>query len=340
MKARRERVNLMHFNSKRFVLNFNSRESLKFKVIQTVRDQIALILLLIMIIAGSQLSDVFLSSKNLLNIVWAVSVLGIVALGQCVLIIACRFDMSVAYSIGLCGVVMVVIQNAGMPWVASVLVGVFVGLLVGALNGLICVGTNANPFLVTLGTGTLIYATSLSITRSKTVYTPFDAFTDIGRGKLFGVVHYSVLIFLFLAIMLELLLRYSKFGRSLFVIGLNEKVGKLSGFSVNRIVLGAFLICGFMVSIASFIVTSRNGSTVANVGLGLDFESIIAVVLGGTSLFGGSGGALRTVVGVLVLGVLNNLLILMNVQTEVQQILKGAIFLLIVWLDISLRSKL
>ena len=129
MKARRERVNLMYFNSKRFVLNFNSRESLKFKVIKTVRDQIALILLLIMIIAGSQLSDVFLSSKNLLNIVWAVSVLGIVALGQCVLIIACRFDMSVAYSIGLCGVVMVVIQNAGMPWVASVLVGVFVGVL-------------------------------------------------------------------------------------------------------------------------------------------------------------------------------------------------------------------
>ena len=95
-----------------------------------------------------------------------------------------------------------------------------------------------------------------------------------------------------------------------------------------------------MVSIASFIVTSRNGSTVANVGLGLEFESIIAVVLGGTSLFGGSGGDLRTVVGVLVLGVLNNLLILMNVQTEVQQIIKGAIFLLIVWLDISLRSKL
>ena len=320
-------------------MNFDSRGSLKFKVIKIVRDQIALILLLIMIIAGSQLSDVFLSSKNLLNIVWAVSVLGIVALGQCMLIIACRFDMSVAYSIGLCGVVMVVIQNAGVPWVTSVLVGVFVGLLVGALNGLICVGTNANPFLVTLGTGTLIYATSLSITRSKTVYTPFDDFTDIGRGKLFGVVHYSVLIFLFLAIMLELLLRYSKFGRSLFVIGLNEKVGKLSGFSVNRIVLGAFLICGFTVSIASFIVTSRNGSTVANVGLGLEFESIIAVVLGGTSLFGGSGGALRTVVGVLVLGVLNNLLILMNVQTEVQQIIKGAIFLLIVWLDISLRSK-
>lgn len=329
----------MYFNSKRFLLNFDSRGSLKFKVIKIVRDQIALILLLIMIIAGSQLSDVFLSSKNLLNIVWAVSVLGIVALGQCMLIIACRFDMSVAYSIGLCGVVMVVIQNAGVPWVTSVLVGVFVGLLVGALNGLICVGTNANPFLVTLGTGTLIYATSLSITRSKTVYTPFDDFTDIGRGKLFGVVHYSVLIFLFLAIMLELLLRYSKFGRSLFVIGLNEKVGKLSGFSVNRIVLGAFLICGFTVSIASFIVTSRNGSTVANVGLGLEFESIIAVVLGGTSLFGGSGGALRTVVGVLVLGVLNNLLILMNVQTEVQQIIKGAIFLLIVWLDISLRSK-
>jgi ribose/xylose/arabinose/galactoside ABC-type transport system permease subunit len=171
------------------------------------------------------------------------------------------------------------------------------------------------------------------------VYTPFEAFTEIGRGKLFGVVHYSVAIFILLAIVLEIMLRFTKFGRSLYVIGLNEKVGKLSGFSVNKIIFAAFLICGFTASIASLIVTSRNGSTVANVGLGLEFESIIAVVLGGTSLFGGSGGALRTVVGVLVLGVLNNLLILMNVQTEVQQIVKGSIFLLIVWLDTSLRSK-
>lgn len=317
----------------------NQNKIFNIKILKIIREQTALILLVFLVIVGSQVSDVFLTGQNLLNIIWAVSVLGIVSLGQCILIIACRFDMSVSYSLGLCGIVMIVLQNLGIPWPISILIGVGIGLLVGAINGIICVKTGANPFLVTLGTGTLMYAASLTITKSKTVNTPFEAFTEIGRGKLFGVVHYSVAIFILMAILLEVMLRFTKFGRSLYVVGLNEKVGKLSGFSVNKIVLGAFLICGFTASIASLIVASRNGSTVANVGLGLEFESIIAVVLGGTSLFGGSGGALRTVIGVLVLGVLNNLLILMNIQTEVQQIVKGVIFLLIVGLDIALRAK-
>ena len=159
------------------------------------------------------------------------------------------------------------------------------------------------------------------------------------RSKLFGVIHYSILIFIVLAIILEIILKFTQFGRSLYVIGISERVGSLSGLNVKQVILKAFIICGFTAAIGSWIVTSRNGSTVANVGLGLEFESIIAVVLGGTSLFGGSGGALRTVVGVLVIGVLNNLLILLNVTVEMQQVVKGAIFLTIVWLDTYLRSK-
>ena len=262
-----------------------------FHLLKVLREQIALILLVSLFIAGSLLSEVFLSWNNLLNIVWAVSVLGIVALGQCVLIIACRFDMSVAYSLGLCGIVMVVFQNIGLTWYLSIIVGIFVGIIVGLLNGYICVSTGANPFLVTLGTGTLIYSLSLTITRSKTVYTPFPDFTDIGRGKLFGVIHYSILIFIVLAIILEIILKFTQFGRSLYVIGISERVGSLSGLNVKQVILKAFIICGFTAAIGSWIVTSRNGSTVANVGLGLEFESIIAVVLGGTSLFGEIGRA-------------------------------------------------
>jgi len=301
--------------------------------------QVALILFIILIVIGSVLSDVFLTPNNLLNILWAVSVLGIVALGQCILIIACRFDMSVAYSVGLCGIITVVVQNHGVSLFPSVIIGLLSGLLIGSVNGLICVRTKANPFLVTLGTGIFMYATSLAITKSQTVYTPIDDFKLLGRAKLFGTVQYSILIFLGLAIILEIVLRYTKFGRGLFVIGLNEKVGTLSGFSTSRISMAAFVICGFTAAIGSLIITSRNGSTVANVGMGMEFDSIIAVVLGGTSLFGGSGGAIRTVVGVLTLGVLNNLMVLMNIPTENQQIVKGTIFLLIVWLDSLLRNK-
>jgi ribose transport system permease protein len=301
--------------------------------------QVALILFITLIVIGSILSDVFLTPNNLLNILWAVSILGIVALGQCILIITCRFDMSVAYSVGLCGIITVVVQNHGVSLFPSVIIGLLSGLLIGSINGLICVRTKANPFLVTLGTGICMYAISLAITKSQTVYTPIDDFKLLGRAKLFGTIQYSILIFLGLAIILEIMLRYTKFGRSLFVIGLNEKVSTLSGFSTSRISMAAFVICGFTAAIGSLIITSRNGSTVANVGMGMEFDSIIAVVLGGTSLFGGSGGAIRTVVGVLTLGVLNNLMVLMNIPTENQQIAKGTIFLLIVWLDSLLRNK-
>jgi ribose/xylose/arabinose/galactoside ABC-type transport system permease subunit len=152
-------------------------------------SQVSVVLLLTLIIAGSFLSDVFLSVQNFLNILWAVSVLGIVALGQTMLIIACRFDMSVAYSVGLCGIVTIVLQSHGSSLLISVLFGLICGFVVGFVNGVICVSTGANPFLVTLGTGTLIYAISLAITKSKTMYTSVDSFSTLGRGKfseLFG----------------------------------------------------------------------------------------------------------------------------------------------------------
>lgn len=313
---------------------------LPIRLSKLIRSQVSVVLLILLIIAGSFLSDVFLSVQNFLNIMWAVSVLGIVALGQTMLIIACRFDMSVAYSVGLCGIVTVVFQSHGSSLIVSIIAGLLSGLGVGLINGLICVTTGANPFLVTLGTGTMIYAISLAITKSQTMYTTIESFSFLGQGKIFGNVNLSVAIFLFLAIFLEGILRFTKFGKSLYVLGANEKVGKLSGFSTSKIAMVAFLICGFTASIASLIVTSRNGSTVANVGIGMEFNSIIAVVLGGTSLFGGNGGALRTVVGVMVLGVLNNLLVLMNIPYEAQQIAKGVIFLLIVWLDMSGRKAL
>ena len=149
--------------------------------------------------------------------------------------------------------------------------------------------------------------------------------------------HYSVVLLIVLALVLEFVFRRTIFGRSLYVIGLNETAGRLSGLPIRRIKLMAFMLCGGTAALAGLIMTSRTGSTVASAGVGMDFDSIIAAVLGGTSLFGGRGAALRTVVGVLVLGVLNNLLILLSVPIEGQQIAKGLVFLAVVWADSVLR---
>ena len=140
-----------------------------------------------------------------------------------------------------------------------------------------------------------------------------------------------------LAVVFEVVLRRTTGGRGLQVIGLNETVSRLSGLPVTAMKLIAFVVAGLMAALAGLVMTSRTGSTVASAGAGMDFDSIIAAVLGGMSLFGGRGGALRTVVGVLVLGVLNNLLVLLSVPIEAQQIAKGLVFLSVVWADSLLR---
>jgi ribose transport system permease protein len=309
------------------------------RIIRLLRNQTASILLVLLVISGGLLSDVFLTPQNLLNIMWAVSVLGIVALGQTMLLLACNFDMSVASVVGLSGIVTVVAQHAGFGLEISMALGLCGGLLMGLLNGLLVVVTRANPFLITLGTTALAYSISLTITHSKTLYTTVPAFNLLGRGKLFGIIHYSVLLFIATALILEFVLRRTTFGRCLYVIGLNAVAGRLSGLRIRQTLIIGFVLCGGTAALAGMVMTARTGSTVASAGAGMDFDSIIAAVLGGTSLFGGRGGALRTVAGVLVLGVLNNLLVLLNMPIEGQQIAKGAVFLFVVWADSVLRSS-
>jgi ribose transport system permease protein len=307
------------------------------RVVRILRDQTALVLLIVLVLAGGLLSDVFLTVRNMLNIVWAVSVLGIVALGQATLLITCNFDMSVASVIGLAGIVSVSAQIWGLDLATSIALGLAAGLMVGLVNGLLVVRTGASPFLITLGSASLVYAISLIITRSKTLYATIPEFNYLGRGQLFGFLHVSVVLFLALAVILEFVMRRTVFGRSLYIIGLNETVGRLSGLRMEQTKLAAFVLCSGLAALAGLVMTARTGSTVALAGAGMEFDSIIAAVLGGTSLFGGRGGALRTVVGVVVLGVLNNLLILLDVPFESQQIVKGAVFLFVVWADSVLR---
>ena len=157
-----------------------------------LRNHTALILLVVLIIAGGLLSDVFLTPRNLFNIMWAVSILGIIALGQTILLITCNFDMSVAFVVGLAGIVTVLAQIAGLDLVTSMALGLAAGIEIGLVNGLLVVYTGANPFLITLGIALLAYSVSLTLTRSQTLYATIPDFNELGRGRLFGIVHYSV----------------------------------------------------------------------------------------------------------------------------------------------------
>jgi ribose transport system permease protein len=303
---------------------------------RTARGNIAFILLITIGLLASLFSDVFLTPQNLINILSAIAVIGIIALGQTMLIISGNFDMSVASVLGFAGIVAVATQRLGL--LPSILLALLGGVIVGAVNGLIVTRAKANPFLVTLGTQSFVYAIALMATQSKTLYSEIPAFNILGQGRI-GRMPVSVILFLVLAILLQIVLRNTVYGRYLYAIGQNKEAARLAGIPVDRVLVSTFILCSLLAALGGIVMTSRLNSTVANAGFGFDFESIIAVVLGGTSLFGGSGGALLTVAGVLVLGVLNNTTILLGVPYEGQFIVKGVVFLAVVGLDSFVKRR-
>jgi ribose transport system permease protein len=300
------------------------------------RGNIAFILLITIGLLASLLSDVFLTPQNLVNILSAIAVIGIVSLGQTMLIIAGNFDMSVASVLGFAGIVAVATQRFGL--LSSILFALLGGVVVGAVNGLIVTRAKANPFLVTLGTQSFVYAVALMATQSKTLYSEIPAFNMLGQGRI-ARMPVAVILFLVLALLLQVVLRNTVYGRYLYAIGQNKEAARLAGIPVDRVLISTFILCSVLAALGGIVMTSRLNSTVANAGFGFDFESIIAVVLGGSSLFGGSGSALLTVAGVLVLGVLNNTTILLGVPYEGQFIVKGVVFLAVVGLDSLVKRR-
>lgn len=305
-------------------------------VARAARGNIAFILLITIGLLATLLSDVFLTPQNLVNILSAIAVIGIISLGQTMLIIAGNFDMSVASVLGFAGIVAVAMQRFGL--LPSILLALLAGVIVGAVNGLIVTRAKANPFLVTLGMQSFVYAIALMATQSKTLYSEIPAFNILGQGRI-GRIPVAVILFLVLALMLQIVLRNTVYGRYLYAIGQNKEAARLAGIPVDRVLVSTFILCSVLAALGGIVMTSRLNSTVANAGFGFDFESIIAVVLGGSSLFGGSGSALLTVAGVLVLGVLNNTTILLGVPYEGQFIVKGAVFLAVVGLDSLVKRR-
>jgi ribose transport system permease protein len=298
-----------------------------------LRDFGPVFLLLAIVLIGGIFMPSFLKPSNLLNVLWAVSLLGIIAMGQTVLMITANFDLSSSYSIGLVGIVTTAAQIQGAGLWPSIFIGFGIAGLIGFINGLIVVKTKASPFLITLGMGALAYSASLVITESEVWYPTIEEFAWLGRGYVLKYISVSVIIFLVLAVLVEIVLQRTVLGRSLFMIGMNPHASHLSGVRVSQIKWLAFIFSGLTAGLVGLIFISRQWATATSAGSGMEFDSLIAAILGGTSLFGGKGGALRTVVGVLILGVMNNLLVLFNVPLEGQQIAKGALFLGVVWID-------
>ncbi len=278
-------------------------------------------IILIIVIATS--TDVFFTQRNISNLFRQIVTNGLVSLGMLVVILTGGIDLSVGPMVALTGILAAgLTDRIGLP--AALLTALLVGLVAGALNGFLIARFKLPPFIVTLAT--LSAFRGLIYVYSETPQTPSNpAFRSLLGGGFIGPVPVAVIIMLICYPLVWFFLNRTTVGRAIVALGGNEEAVRLAGINVRRHILLAYIISGFFSAIAGILLASRLGIAQPNVGSGYELDAIAAVVIGGGVLGGGGGGVVGTFGGVLVLGVIDNLLNLFNVQSYYQQILKGVI---------------
>jgi inositol transport system permease protein len=297
-----------------------------------------------MVLAASILSPAFLSSTNLINIVRQMSIVGLIALGVTGVIVSAGIDLSSGSVVGLAAVVAASLAQdpeystlfyPGLhaPLIVPVLAACLVGALVGLINGSLVAKTRIPPFIATLGTYTAIRGAGLLYTAGRPISGLSESYNFIGQGDLVGI-PVPILILLVMAVVTHILYAHTKFGKYIYAIGGNEQAARVSGINASRYKMLIYVYAGFLAGLAGLVVSSRIGSGQPGLGVGYELDAIAAAVIGGSSLSaGGIGTVAGTIAGALIIGVLNNILDLMNVSAYWQQIIKGCIIVGAVIID-------
>lgn len=312
-------------------------KSVKKKLIYQVNIFRSVIILLTICIVATILSPNFLSVTNLFNVLKQITVAGIVGCGMTFVILTGGIDLSVGSIVGLAGVLSAgVLAATGNP-VLAVLTAVGVGIVCGAANGLLIAQFGIPPFIATLGMMTLLRGCVLVYTKGSPIPVKLDAYKFIGKGDIIGI-PVPVIILIILLFVAHYILSQTAFGRSVYAFGGNKEASRLSGISVKKTEWKAYIINGLLCGIAAVVLTARLGSAQSTSGEGIEMDAIAAVILGGTSLSGGVGFVLPTVVGAMIMGIIDNILTLMNVNPHATNIVKGAIIIIAVLVDKKVKD--
>jgi len=310
---------------------WKNKKSLERLISSLRRNGIFLILVLLFILSSIFVRG-FFSPANLTNVLRQITVVTILALGATFVIILGHINVSYGSCVALIGCLTckIMVLTANLP--LAILVGLTLGLLIGTVNGTVITWFRIPAFIMTLAVTTIARGVVLLFTDARPITGMNSEFKFIGQGSL-GFIPVSVLIMLILFVVSWILLTKTAFGRQLFATGGNENAALASGVKTKSIVRKAFLLDGFMMAMAGIVMMSRLNSGQPASGVGYEFDAITAVVVGGTSLAGGSGSVVGTIIGAVIVGILNNCLNLLNVNAYVQQITKGIIILFAVIVD-------
>ncbi|GAB3476656.1 ribose ABC transporter permease [Marinomonas epiphytica] len=321
-------------NNKNIVADDTAKKPLISK--EWLIEQKSIIALLVLIVIVSFLNPNFFTVDNVLNILRQTSVSAIIAVGMTLVILTAGIDLSVGSVLALCGAFAASMIAMEIHVVLAVPVVLFAGAALGGVSGFIIAKGKVQAFIATLVTMTLLRGATLVYTDGRPISTGFtdtaDMFAWFGTGYVLGV-PVPVWIMALVFAMAWYLLNYTRFGRYIYALGGNESATRLSGINVDRVKVGVYAICGMLSALAGIIVTSRLSSAQPTAGMSYELDAIAAVVLGGTSLAGGRGRIMGTLIGALIIGFLNNALNLLDVSSYYQMIAKALVILLAVMVD-------
>jgi ribose transport system permease protein len=282
-------------------------------------------------------SAYFFNGDNFINILIASAVVGIIACPTTMLLIAGQFDLSVGAGVALVTAMFATSFVGGDGTFVSVLIGLSVGIGIGVLNGFLVTVVGVNALITTIGTLGAMRAFAYIRTDGQAV--GFNGFTTLGIERPFLNIPWMVWIFVCIVLITAFVMKQTTYGRALYAIGANPTAARLAGIRTRYVIFLGFVISGLAVGLTGLLVASQTGQGSGNAAIGLEFQAVTAVILGGASLAGGRGSIVGTILGVLVIGVINNGLVLLNVVSFWQDVVRNLLLIAAVAID-QLRLRL
>jgi ribose transport system permease protein len=307
------------------------------------REAGVFIALLVLCLFLSFATDGFLTSLNLLNVGRQISLLGIMAVGMTFVLIAGEVDLSVGSTYAFSGLATGMLIIAGWALLPAICAGLATGIVIGLINGVLSTYGRLPSLIATLGMLSIVRGAALILTNGQPVTVNarngalpdvLQAFSFMGQGYLFTIIPMQLVFLVIVAVLAWLVLSFSNFGFRVYAVGGSAKAARVSGISVNKVKISAFILMGLLAAFAgilglAFLPSSQAGRT----GLGLELDVIAATIVGGASLSGGEGTILGTILGVLIIGVMRNGLVLLGVSPFVQELMIGLVIIIAVGID-------
>jgi len=304
-----------------------------------IREFVLLMVILVLSVFFTFTSPYFLTLANWEAIAFGMLSDCIIAVGMVVVIVGGGFDLSVGATLALCGIIVAKLLNADIPiWLAISIGGILLGAGIGLFNGFLITKARINPFVVTLGMMSIGRGTGLAITQGRPLAGLPDAFDFIGQGYIFGF-PFAIALMIVIVVVGDYLMRQTRWLRQVYYVGGNEEAARFSGINVDRVRTASYVLIGILAGVAGVVTTSRMSSIMATAGLGTELRAIAAVVIGGGSLSGGKGSVFGAFLGTLLLGIITDILILYRVSVYYQQVVSGAILILVVAIDTLSRMR-